>query len=216
MCFEMSFTPKPNWNFFQFLVMVLLQGLGCTIDAHHLFFFYPSYFSLHVRCCIFSPSNFCKWILVYIFCPLHPLNHDKFIIIALVILSSFHILCTLFLFRVTCSQVLNQPQVGAKSLKLRKCGGFGACSQLSALKGGKRGRAGNSEIRLRRGTSYLVTRSYIQNQPTSWLVLIRNTPGVETSHGQFWTHLIHHGPNSEEATTFPHIVFSMYHCHTCI
>jgi len=32
--------------------------------------------------------------------------------------------------------------------------------------------------------------------------------GVGTSHGLPWTHLIHHGPDSGEATTFPHIVFS--------
>jgi len=46
-----------------------------------------------------------------------------------------------------------------------------------------------------------------QNQPTSWLVHIRN---------HFWCwdkpratriHLTHHGPDSGEATTFPHIVF---------
>jgi hypothetical protein len=33
--------------------------------------------------------------------------------------------------------------------------------------------------------------------------------GVGTSHGQPWTHLTHHGLDSREATTFPHIVFSM-------
>jgi hypothetical protein len=32
--------------------------------------------------------------------------------------------------------------------------------------------------------------------------------GVGTSHGQPWTHLTHHSPNSREAITFPHIVFS--------
>jgi hypothetical protein len=45
--------------------------------------------------------------------------------------------------------------------------------------GGWEGRAESSGIRLGRGTSYLVTRSYIQNQPTRWLVHIRNTFGVE-------------------------------------
>jgi hypothetical protein len=34
--------------------------------------------------------------------------------------------------------------------------------------------------------------------------------------GNLWTHLTHHGPNSGEATTFPHIVFSASHCRTCI
>jgi len=100
MCFEISFIPKPNWKFFQFLVVVLLYGLGCTIDAHHLSFVsYAFYFSLHVKCCIFSPSSFCKWVLMYIFCPLPTLNHDKLIIIALVILPSLHLLCTLFFLR---------------------------------------------------------------------------------------------------------------------
>jgi hypothetical protein len=32
--------------------------------------------------------------------------------------------------------------------------------------------------------------------------------GVGTSHGQPWTHLTHHSPDSGEATTFPHIVYS--------
>ncbi len=31
--------------------------------------------------------------------------------------------------------------------------------------------------------------------------------GVGTSHGQPWTHLTHHGLDSGEATTFPHVVF---------
>jgi len=71
-----------------------------------------------------------------------------------------------------------------------------------------KGLAESSKIRLGRRTSYLVIRSYIQIQPTSWLELILHTFGVGTSHGQPWTHLIHHGPDSGEATTFPHIVFS--------
>ncbi len=32
--------------------------------------------------------------------------------------------------------------------------------------------------------------------------------GVGTSHGRPWTHLTHYGPDSGEATTFPHRVFS--------
>jgi hypothetical protein len=47
-----------------------------------------------------------------------------------------------------------------------------------------------------------------QNQPTSWLVHIWNTFGVGTSHEYPWTHLIHHGPDSGEAITFPLIVVS--------
>jgi hypothetical protein len=80
-------------------------------------------------------------------------------------------------------------------------------SQLPALKGVK-GACWKFGIRLRRGTSYLVIWSCIQNQPTTWLELILHPFGVGTSHGQPWTHLTHHDPNSGEATTFPHIVFS--------
>jgi hypothetical protein len=49
----------------------------------------------------------------------------------------------------------------------------------SSTRGGERGHAESSGIRLGRGTIYLVTWSCIQNQPTSWLVHIRNTLGVE-------------------------------------
>jgi hypothetical protein len=34
---------------------------------------------------------------------------------------------------------------------------------------------------------------------------------VGTSHEQPWTHLTHHGPDSREATTFPHIIFFASH-----
>jgi hypothetical protein len=43
---------------------------------------------------------------------------------------------------------------------------------------------------------------------TSWLELILAPFGVGTSHGRPWTHLTHHDPDSGEATTFLHIVFS--------
>jgi hypothetical protein len=88
-------------------------------------------------------------------------------------------------------------------------------SQLLALKR-LRGPAESSRIRLGRGSSYLVIRSCIQNQPTSWLKLILHPFGVGTSHERPWTHLTHHGPNSGEATTFPHIVFSALLCGICI
>jgi len=67
---------------------------------------------------------------------------------------------------------------------------------VSNTKEGWEGHAESSGIRLGRGTSYLVIRSCIQNQPTSWLELILHTLGVGTSHGQPWTHLTHHDPNS--------------------
>jgi hypothetical protein len=86
----------------------------------------------------------------------------------------------------------------------------------SSTKGGWEGHAKSSEIRLGRGTNYLDTRSCIQNPPTSWLVYIRNTFSVRTSHGQPWIHLTHHVPDSEEATTFPHIIFFVLLRRTCI
>jgi len=43
---------------------------------------------------------------------------------------------------------------------------------------------------------------------TSWLELILHPFSVGTSHGRPWIHLTHHGPDSEKATTFPHILFS--------
>jgi hypothetical protein len=78
----------------------------------------------------------------------------------------------------------------------------------SSTKGGWEGRAKSSEIRLGRGTTYLVTRSYIKNQPTSWLVHLRNHSWCWDKPRATQTHLTHHGPDSGEATTFPHIVFS--------
>jgi hypothetical protein len=46
-----------------------------------------------------------------------------------------------------------------------------------------------------------------QNQPTSWLVHIRNHSWCWDELRATQTHLTHHGPDSGEATTFPHIVF---------
>ncbi len=46
-----------------------------------------------------------------------------------------------------------------------------------------------------------------QNQQTSWLAQGWNTFGAKTSNGRLQTHKIHHGPDSGEATTFPHIVY---------
>jgi hypothetical protein len=47
-----------------------------------------------------------------------------------------------------------------------------------------------------------------QNQQTSWLAQGWSTFGARMSHGRLRTHKIHHGPNSGEATTFSHIVYS--------
>jgi hypothetical protein len=47
----------------------------------------------------------------------------------------------------------------------------------------------------------------VSNQPTRWLVLCWSTFGAKTTHGWLWTHKTHHGLNSREATTFPHIIY---------
>jgi len=59
---------------------------------------------------------------------------------------------------------------------------------------------------LRGVTSYLLTRTYIKLTCyfTFW-----NTLDAKTSHRQPWTHKTHHGPDSGEVITFPHIVYSM-------
>jgi hypothetical protein len=62
-------------------------------------------------------------------------------------------------------------------------------------------------IRLGRGQAIHLLES-ASKPTTSWLELILHPLGVRTNHGQPWTHLTHHGPDSGEATTFPHIVFS--------
>jgi hypothetical protein len=103
---------------------------------------------------------------------------------------------------------LVRPKKGSTMLKNRSSWNL-VPLPASSTRRGQEGRAESFDIRLGRGTSYLVTRSCIQNQPTSGLVHIRNTLGVGTSHGQPWTHLTHHGPDSGEATIFPHIVLSL-------
>ncbi len=53
---------------------------------------------------------------------------------------------------------------------------------------------------------YLLSFSLYQNKPLKWLV---HNPGHLWVLGQatgIWTHLTHHGLDSREATTFPHIV----------
>jgi hypothetical protein len=72
---------------------------------------------------------------------------------------------------------------------------------------GVEGRAKSLGIRLRKGTR----RSSLNLHPkqtTKWLVHIREHPWVLGQTTGTLTHKIHHGPDSGEATTFPHIVFS--------
>jgi hypothetical protein len=72
---------------------------------------------------------------------------------------------------------------------------------------GVEGRARSPGIRLGRGTrrSSLILHP---KQTTKWLVHIREHPWVLGQATGTLTHKTHHGPDSGEATTFPHIVFS--------
>ncbi len=45
------------------------------------------------------------------------------------------------------------------------------------------------------------------NPPTRWLVPCWSTFSARTSHGRLRTHNTHHGLDSREATTLPHIVY---------
>jgi len=47
-----------------------------------------------------------------------------------------------------------------------------------------------------------------QNKPPTWLVHILGPLWVLGFATGTWTHKTHHGPNSREATTFSHIIFS--------
>ncbi len=72
---------------------------------------------------------------------------------------------------------------------------------------GVEGRARSPGIRLGRGTS----RSSLNLHPkqtTKWLVQIREHPWVLGQVTGTLDHKTHHGPDSGETTTFPHIVFS--------
>jgi hypothetical protein len=75
---------------------------------------------------------------------------------------------------------------------------------------GVEGRARSLGIRLGRRTS----RSSLilhPKQTTKWLVYIREHPWVLGQATGTLDHKTHHGPDSREATTFPHIVFSAPH-----
>ncbi len=72
---------------------------------------------------------------------------------------------------------------------------------------GVEGRARSPGIRLGRGTrrSSLILHP---KQTTKWLVHIREHPWVLGQTTSTLTHKTHHDPDSGEATTFPHIMFS--------
>ncbi len=99
---------------------------------------------------------------------------------------------------------LVRPKVGPTMLKSRSDGNL-VSLPVSSTKG-VRGACWKLQDRLGRGT--LLIYLFLHPKPTtSWLELILHPFGVGTSHGRPWIHLTHHGPDSREATTFPHIVF---------
>jgi hypothetical protein len=83
-------------------------------------------------------------------------------------------------------------------------------SRLPALKGVE-GRARSPGIRLGRGTR-LSSLNLHPKPTTRGLVSIREHPWVLGQATGTWTHKTHHGPDSGEATTFPHIVYSAALC----
>jgi hypothetical protein len=81
-----------------------------------------------------------------------------------------------------------------------------ARSRLPTLERGE-GRIGSPGIRLGRRFSRSSMNLH-QNKPPTWLVHIPGPLWVLGVATGTWTHKTHHGPDSGEASTFPHIVFS--------
>jgi hypothetical protein len=110
---------------------------------------------------------------------------------------------------------LISPKLG---LSHSSCGISGTRGTLPVFstKGGERGVLKAPGLDQEEGQACAIIQSCIRIQPTSWLKLILHIFSVETSHRRPWTHLTHHGPDSGEATTFPHIVFFATLRHTCI
>jgi hypothetical protein len=102
------------------------------------------------------------------------------------------------------SPLLN-PLEGSTMWSCKKLGLEG-CSRLPALERGK-GRARSPGIRLGKGTR-LSSLNLHPKPTTKGLVHIREHPWVLGQTTGTLTHKTHHGPDSGEATTFPHIVFS--------
>jgi hypothetical protein len=84
--------------------------------------------------------------------------------------------------------------------------GVGACS-LACNTLGVEGRAEAPKSRLGRLTKNSITNTDLHNQTTNWLVRSLGIFGAHMSHEQTQTHKIHRGPNLQEATTFPLIVY---------
>jgi hypothetical protein len=119
-------------------------------------------------------------------------------------MSFFFAIATLMVWRAPKSLV--EPTQGSNYVELRKVGTWGR-SRFPALKGVE-GHARSPGIRLGRGTR----RSSLNLHPkptTRGLVSIWEHPWVLGQATGTLTHLTHHGLDSGEATTFPHIVFSV-------
>ncbi len=104
-----------------------------------------------------------------------------------------------------------EPTWGFTYVELRNCG-IGTRKGAPDFQHYKRveGRARSPGIRLGRRTSrsILVLHS---KQTIKWLVYSREHPWVLGQATGTLDHKTHHGPDSGEATTFPHIVFSASH-----
>jgi hypothetical protein len=108
----------------------------------------------------------------------------------------------------TCSQLFEGPKCESQtenSGKTRSRGMLPGSQHFRGVEGGV--------LKLRDGTrksdkQFSYSLESTSNQLTRWLILCWSTFGPRTSHGRLWTRKTHHGPDSGEATTFPHIVFS--------
>ncbi len=107
---------------------------------------------------------------------------------------------------VTHSQVSGWTHLRVQLCKVAESGDLEGAPDFQHYRGVE-GRAKSLGIRLGRGTS----RSSLilhPKQTTKWLVHIWEHPWVLGQTTGTLTHKTHHGPDSGEATTFPHIVFS--------
>jgi hypothetical protein len=96
------------------------------------------------------------------------------------------------------------PLEGSPKCSCRKLG-LGRRSRLPTLE--REGRVGSPRIRLGRGTNKSSLNLH-PKQTTKWLVHIPGHPWVLGQTTGTLDHKTHHGPDSREATTFPHIVYS--------
>ncbi len=106
------------------------------------------------------------------------------------------------------SQVPCWTQVGSKLVKQQNCLELGARSLLSALKGVE-GCAKAPGWDQEEGQALVTYSNMYQTNQQVGQFTFWSTFSARTSRGQPWTHKAHHGLDSGEATTFPHIVFSM-------